>query len=53
MMRRILLIVATTAALFAWRIDCWALRARRKRVDRVWDMNPLKSFAVIGITTVA
>jgi hypothetical protein len=28
MTRRILLIVAATAALFAWRIDGWAWRAR-------------------------
>jgi hypothetical protein len=53
MTRRILLIVATTAALFAWRIDGWAWRARRKRVGRVWNMNPLKFFAGIGITTTA
>jgi hypothetical protein len=52
MTRRILLIVATTAALFALRIDGWAWRARRKR-GRVWDMNPLKFFAGIGITTTA
>ena len=53
MTRRILLIVATTAALFAWRIDGWAWRARRKRVGRIWDMNPLKFFAAIGIATAA
>jgi DNA invertase Pin-like site-specific DNA recombinase len=36
-----LLIVATTAALFAWRIDGWAWRARRKRVGRVWKGESL------------
>jgi hypothetical protein len=29
----------------------WTWRARRKGVGRVWDMNPLKFFAAIGITT--